>query len=345
MTIRQMFGAGAAALCFLLSGAAVALAGAAPAAQGRIEVSLGDVSLNKVPWLVAADQGIYAKHGLNVHQYINAYAADKARRQGVDVPDEFVRLEETDDAHITVGGGTPMIVSYTRDVLAADRVIIATFEGVVRSHIVSSAAIRTPADLKGKKLGYSGDDSVTHLAALAWAQHMGWDPRRDISLFINGNTPDAIVSGRIDAFIGSALVQSLAAKQNLKDLLDLTPLQIPVAGSGLNAERTWLRNNRDTAMRFVMASVEAVARVKRDKKAFTDAMVKWFNIRDAATQDRMYADVAGIPRAPQPAVAGIRKTMELFNYHEMNRHKPEDFYDASFVTELERNGFIASLYR
>jgi NitT/TauT family transport system substrate-binding protein len=254
-------------------------------------------------------------------------------------------LEETDDAHITVGGGTPMIVSFTRDVLAADRVIIATFEGVVRSHIVSSTAIRTPADLKGKRLGYSGDDAVTHLAALAFAQQMGWDPRRDISLFINGNTPDAIVSGRIDAFIGSALVQSLAAKQNLKDLLDLTPYQIPVAGSGLNAERGWLRNNRDTAMRFVRASVEAVARVKRDKKAFTDAMVKWFNIRDAATQDRMYADVAGIPQAPYPTVEGIKKTMEIYNYHEMNRHKPEDFYDASFVMELDRSGFIAGLYR
>ena len=36
--------------------------------------------------------------------------------------------------------------------------------------------------------------------------------------------------------------------------------------------------------------------------------------------------------------------MELYNYHEMRRHQPEDFYDGSFVRELDQNGFIDSLY-
>jgi ABC-type nitrate/sulfonate/bicarbonate transport system substrate-binding protein len=263
----------------------------------------------------------------------------------VDVPAQYVRESEADDAHISVGGGTPMIVGFTRDVQSADRIIIATFEGFVRDHIVSSQAIRTPADLKGKRLGYSGDDAVTHLAAIAFARQMGWDPRTDISLYVNGNTPAAITSGRIDAFVGSALVQSLAAKENLKDLIDLTQYRIPVGGSGLNAQRAWLRTNRDAAMRFVRSSIEAVALIKTNKKAFTDAMVKWFNIRDAATQDRMYEDVAGIPRAPYPTVDGIKKTMEIYDTHEMRKYTPEHFYDASFVTELDRNGFIAGLYR
>jgi ABC-type nitrate/sulfonate/bicarbonate transport system substrate-binding protein len=333
---------------FFLLLLAVPQALAAQAATGtpiQIEVSLGDVSLNKVPFLVAADAGIYAKNGLSVHQYITPYAADKARRQGVDVPAQYVRESEADDAHISVGGGTPMIVGFTRDVLSTDRVIIATFEGFVRDHIISSQAIRTPADLKGKRLGYSGDDAVTHLAAIAFARQMGWDPQRDISLYIHGNTPAAITSGRIDAFIGSALVQSMASKENLKDLIDLTQYRIPVAGSGLNADRAWLRNNHDAAMRFVKSSIEAVALVKSNKKAFTDAAVKWFNIRDTATQDRMYHDIEGLPRAPYPTVDGIKKTMEIYDYHEMRKHKPEDFYDASFVMELDRGGFIAGLYR
>src|SRR5437879_3741136 len=38
----------------------------------RVDVSLGDVSINKVPPLVAADQGLSAKYGLDVHQTISA---------------------------------------------------------------------------------------------------------------------------------------------------------------------------------------------------------------------------------------------------------------------------------
>ena len=34
-----------------------------------VELSLGDVSLNKVAFLVAADNGIYEKNGLKVRQF------------------------------------------------------------------------------------------------------------------------------------------------------------------------------------------------------------------------------------------------------------------------------------
>ena len=52
----------------------------------RVDVSLGDVSIDKVPQLVAADQGLYAKYGLDVHQTISAGAARTAAASGVVVP-------------------------------------------------------------------------------------------------------------------------------------------------------------------------------------------------------------------------------------------------------------------
>jgi ABC-type nitrate/sulfonate/bicarbonate transport system substrate-binding protein len=59
--------------------AAIALTFVVPSSVGqpltRVDVSLGDVSINKVPFLVAADQGLYAKYGLDVHQTISAGAA------------------------------------------------------------------------------------------------------------------------------------------------------------------------------------------------------------------------------------------------------------------------------
>jgi NitT/TauT family transport system substrate-binding protein len=47
---------------------------------------------------------------------------------------------------------------------------------------------------------------------------------------------------------------------------------------------------------------------------------------------------------PYPNIEGIKAVMTTYNYHEMARHKPEDFYEASFVAELDKSGYIASLY-
>ena len=310
-----------------------------------VEVSLGDVSLNKVAFLVAADAGIYAKNGLSVHQYITPYAANKARHQGVNVPAQYVKDDAADDADISVGGGTPMIVNFTRSARATDRVIIATFESQVRDHIIASEAIKSPADLKGKRLGFTDDGAVTHFAAISFAKAMGWDPNQDISLIGNANAPEAIKDGKVDAFIGSALVQAKASQEKLKDLVDLGQYNIPVAGSSLNADRAWLKKNPETAKRFVKSTVEAIALIKTNRQAFFDAMAKWYNIKDRATQQSMYAQVAGLPKKPYPAVDGIKKTMEVYNYREMKKHKPEDFYDASFMTELDKSGYIDGLYR
>lgn len=300
--------------------------------------------MNKVPALVAEDEGIYAKHGLVVRQYITPGAADKARRQGVDVPQEYVKVNDA-VAQIAVGGGTPMIVSSMRVVGATDRVVIATFEDRIRNHIVSSTDIASAEDLRGKRLGFNSDGSVTHLAALSFVKLMGWDPNQDISLYLRGNTPDAILSGQIDAFVGSILVRSLADQAGLKDLVDLAQYDIPVAGSGLNVERAWLADNRDTAKRFTMSIIEAVALMKTDRNVFARAMAKWFNITDPAVVDMMHEEVEGIVEKPYPTVDGIQNTMEVYNFREMQQHQVEDFYDASIVTELDENGFIDDLYR
>src|ERR1044072_732435 len=89
-----------------------------------VGVSLGDVSLNKVAFLVAADNGIYERTGLKVRQFITAKAASRIKRSGVNVPPEFVGTEEEEEsAPLSVGGGSPLIVQMTSDARATPRVI------------------------------------------------------------------------------------------------------------------------------------------------------------------------------------------------------------------------------
>jgi NitT/TauT family transport system substrate-binding protein len=103
--------------------------------------------------------------------------------------------------------------------------------------------------------------------------------------------------------------------------------------------------NRDTAMRFVRATNEALALMRRDRAAFNAALTKWFNVRDPVVQQRMYAEIDEIPRKPFPTVEGIRATLAFYDSPEMRKYKAEDFYDSSFMTELDRSGFLDQLYR
>src|SRR5258707_577671 len=104
---RALFGA-----LFLAAIAAIA----APSAQAQllpISIELGDVSLTKLPFVIAAEAGIYRRNGLDARQYITPRAAELIRQSsGVLVPKEFVG---TGIGDINIGGGSPTIVRMTSD--------------------------------------------------------------------------------------------------------------------------------------------------------------------------------------------------------------------------------------
>jgi NitT/TauT family transport system substrate-binding protein len=330
--------------------AVVFAAGLIGAAQAEelipVELSLGDVSLNKVAFLVAADNGIYEKNGLKVRQFVTAGAASRIKRSGVKVPADFIGTEEEEAAApLNIGGGSPLIVRMTSDARATNRVILMTFEDTSKFHIISKKDLNSLDDLKGKRLGYSSFGAVSHLMALALLQQKGWSPENDISLIGEGMAYEALKKDKVDAFIGSEIYYGMAEKQGFKDLADITPLNIPVAGSGLNAEREWLKNNREAAKRFVKASIDAYAFMKNNKEATLKAIEKWYNVTDRAQQENMYETVEATPLKPYPSVSGINQVIELYTYRELKKSKPEDFYDASFITELDKSGYIDSVYK
>src|SRR5262245_6666335 len=216
---------------------ALIAATAAPAAERLtpLDVALGDVSLNKVSFLIAADAGLYAKNGLDVHQFITPGAAEVARNSGVIVPKEYVK-QDIGNAPISIGGGSPMLYRVVNDpTRAIDRVLLSTTESIIKDHIIATQAIGRVEDLKGKRLGYSVPGAVTHVGALSFAKHMGWVPGKDITLVGNGNALNPLKEGKEDALLASVMVFSMAPEAKLKDLIDLTQYKFPVAGSSIMA--------------------------------------------------------------------------------------------------------------
>src|ERR1043166_880664 len=328
------------AVIFLLAAGALSAGAQEPI---KLRVGLGDVSLNKIPFVAAYEAGIYKKNGLDVEQSVTPAADEAARRTGAIVPPEMVRSGGK-ETPIVIGGGSPMIVRWTTDAQADDRVIIACTDPMVRWRIIARPDITAIEQLKGKRLGYSGYGAVTHFVALSFAKIMGWNPDRDLSLMSGANTVDALKSGRVDALIASELHETMALSAGYKILVDLSKYNIPNAGSGVNISRAWLKDNQETARRFAKSTVEMIALVKRDKPAAFGAMAQWHGVVDPEKQEYFYREVSNLPRKPYPSVEGIKKVMEIYNYHEMRKYKPEDFYDASFIRQLDQTKYIDGLY-
>jgi len=328
---------------FTLVAVALAAVARAPGVDQpiKVEVSLGDVSINKVPQLVAADQGLYAKYGLDVHQTISTGAARAAAASGVIVPDAYVNKDASLVAPIEVGGGSPMIYSFvSRSRTGAPRVIVLTQEAMVMDHIIGKPGINGIQDLKGKRIGFSGVGAVTHFAALSLARKLGWSPDRDMTLVGGSASLDALKQDRVDAIVTSAMVIALAPEAGFKDIGDLTSYKMPLAGSGIMVDKAYLAAHRDTVLRFLKADIEATALMQRNRKVFNAALAKWFNITAARTQDGMFAHVTKFKKKPYPSVDGIKQVFAVYDSAEMKKHTPEEFYDSTLMAELDKSGFL-----
>lgn len=309
----------------------------------ELKLLLGDVSLNKLPFIMAYEEGIYKKNGLNVKPMFSRGSVEIIRRSGVNVPEEFI-FNGDDQPSIKIGGASPTIVRLTTKAGSWDPLILGSTHRISRWFIVSRSDIGSAEELKGKRIGFSGVGAVTHFVAISFAQHMGWDPNLDWSMLGNGLGVEALQKGYVDAFIAPELHTTMAVKAGFRVLVDLGEYEFPIAGSSILVDRAWLKDNPDAARRFVKSAVEAIALLKNDKQAAFRTLNKWFQLKDPELMEHFYREADKLPRKPYPPYAGIRKVMAIYDSHEMRKYTPEHFYDDSFILELDKNGYIDSLY-
>lgn len=328
--------------------ASVVLAGTIAAAQARdkLTVRLTDVSINKVVYIVAKEEGLFAKHGLDVDLYITPGAAQTVRASGVNVPAQYVR-PDSGEPDLSTGGGSPVIVARTTSVNDRDRVILATTDHIVRWHVFAKPEITKLEQLKGKRLGVSSYGSCSGFIGRLIAKRMGWNPEQDLSILYGSLGVRWLQEGVVDAVVLDETPYAYATSIGLKPLVDMRPWNEPMPCSGVSATRSWLSkdNNRDKAGRFLKAVVESIAMMKQNQVVVNRAIAKWYAITDPRRQQLMWEGAKEMPAKPYPAVAGIKKVMELYDYHEMRQFKAEDFYDDSLMREIDKSGFIDALYK
>jgi len=312
-------------------------------------------SVSKLPFVIALDQGLYEKYGLDVQVRLGPPDFDG----GIRMPSKsigarirrWIRFKTGRQVmwkpDINISGANAEIVRIATNAKSPLRVFLAATDCVVRTHIVARKDIERLEDLKEKRLGVSsGLHGNTGFVALLLAERMGWDPIQDISIMLDGNDIDALREGRVDAFVANERSYATALQEGFPVLAATSTWREPMAGNSVMVSPAWLEDprNRETARRFLQATIEGTAIFHQNRELVMEILAKWHGITDRSYAETIYDGGQWIPRKPYPCYEGIEKAMERYDSNEMRRYKPEDFYDDSLMRELDESGFIDSLY-
>jgi ABC-type nitrate/sulfonate/bicarbonate transport system substrate-binding protein len=211
---------------------------------------------------------------------------------------------------------------------------------VVRSNI------KTPADLRGKKITISrfgsGSDIITRVALRYWKL----DPDKDVSFFQSGNTPTrvaALIAGHMDAaLVSSTGVAKIVATGCCRVLADLTELPLEFANYGVVVSGVLLKNQRETVKRFLQALIEGIHTFKT-KPEIARAVLRESN-SDAEVVGPLYDRlVKSFRDFPTPELRGIQNVIDALPTPKAKGAKAEDFIDATLMDEIRKSGFVERL--
>ena len=206
--------------------------------------------------------------------------------------------------------------------------------------------IKTPADLKGKKITISrfgsGSDIMTRVALRYWKL----DPDKDVSFFQSGNTPTrtaALIAGHMDAaLVSSTGVAKIIATGCCRVLADLSELPLEFANYGVVVSGTLLKNQRDNVKRYLQALIEGIYTFKT--KPDTARAVLRESSGDAdvtALYERLSKSFRDFP---SPETRGIQNVIDSLPMAKARGAKAEDFIDESLMEEIRKGGFVDKLF-
>lgn len=290
-----------------------------------------------------------------------AREAGMFERNGLDVKLVFVGSGATNiqalinnDVQIAVTG-TAAIVSAAAG--GVDLVIVGSMYDGLLFDLIADRTIKTASDLRGKKIGISRFGGSSHYAVVAMVKKMGLDPARDVIIVQAGTDrmrAGAIVNGAIHATVVTPPVDQKYKDLGIHKLLSIKDLDIPFVNDAIVVTRGYFRENPGTVRNFLRALVESFAFYKNssNRDMVVKIMAKYLALdagRDREVLGEMYDLFAReyYRKLPLVSTAGLNAVINgVAEGDPKARHlAAERLIDDSILREMEKSGFVDSLYR
>jgi ABC-type nitrate/sulfonate/bicarbonate transport system substrate-binding protein len=212
-------------------------------------------------------------------------------------------------------------------------------------------SITKPQDLKGKTIAVTRFGSLTDLLVRPALRNWGLEPHKDVKLLQIGRMPDmvaAIMQKSVDGGMISFPTSLQAEKLQLRTLLDFAEPGYDLPAATVVVSRRYAAANRDIVLRYLKAYIEGTRRLLTDRELGIRALRKYGGITDremlATTYDLFTSRY--IKRIPRISVKGVENSLNLLaeNTPRAKGRKAEEFFDPSYMDELESTGFIKSVW-
>jgi NitT/TauT family transport system substrate-binding protein len=306
--------------------------------QEKLTTSYASVGATNTIWNIAKERGFYKKHGLDVDVvYIGSTTVTVAAILGENVP-------------IAMAGGSGVV---NAAINGGDMLSIACFINTLDFDLVVHPSIGTADGLRGKAIAISRIGSVSDVAARELLKGLGLKAIDDVALRQIGGAPERIAAftqGAVAGFInppGSIhLVGKTVPHRVLISMADL-PKPLPFPWVCAATTKSFLAKKRDTAKRFVIALIEAAHYFKSDKEGTQKIIAKYHSAANKAYLEDAYRTTAKIlERTPYVTREGMRIQLEQArSSNPASKLTVNDVVDDTIVREIEKQGFIAQLYR
>ena len=206
--------------------------------------------------------------------------------------------------------------------------------------LVSTAAIKKPADLKGKKIGISQLGASTDFIARLAVRQLGLTEKDValISLGAQGERWAALAGGHVDASVFQPPITLRARKAGMPIWLDFSKTDYEYVVAGPVTTRSFIKTDRDTVMNFMRGLADGMDfyRDERNKEAVIRYLGEFYRSNNTEELDetrRVYTQVSpGLPVVTAKSMENMIASDRTLSTMSIN---PSDVLDLSFLKQLE----------
>jgi ABC-type nitrate/sulfonate/bicarbonate transport system substrate-binding protein len=308
-------------------------------AQDKIRMGLSSVSaLHSAMW-VAEQKGLFRKYGIDTEIIVTGQGGAAG-----------ISALLANDIQLVASAGDALVAAALQ---GADTVMIAGVVNKGLQRIMVRPDIKTPAELKGKRVGVTRIGAVSHSVLLMILKRWNMSPT-DVQVLQVGSSPNMLASmekGGLDAAVITIPSMFVAEDRGYKVLLDLADTDIYYLQTMVATTRSYVKTHRDKAIRFLKGYLEGIAYFKQNRKESLEVVKK--KLRLDANQERNLEKAFDLLNAkyyetiPYPSMRGVETVL---GFVEKDNPKakiadPKSFVDESLLREIDQSGFTKMLYQ
>jgi len=303
----------------------------------QISLAFSSVDSPNANWYIAKDRQLYKKYGLDAELIF--------------IPSSTTTISAVVAGSVDVGnisGGATANAA----VGGAGVVAVGCFINTLPYDLVVHESIRSAQQLKGKSIGISRVGSSSDVAARVFLKELKLEPDKDVAILqVGGSTERAAAfrTGRIVAFPAPPGVIHLTHGMPHRILASTAdfPKGFPFPYVCPTASKTFVKNQRDTMKRLLMALIDATHFYKTLKEEAKKVMAKYTRHSNEAFLEAAYLSSAKLfEQVPLVNRDGMDvQVKDAVSRKPSSTLKVDDLVDDSLVLELEKEGFIGRIYK